>query len=119
MQYNFPFRIDIKRGQIATANNNDHILQMIEQVLFTIIGERVNRPTFGSNINQLIFGPNSEKITAATQFLIQGALQQHLAELIYVQSVEVSHEESILRISVQYIIRRSQDQRIAKFSRRI
>ncbi len=119
MQYSFPFQIDIKKGQIAIANSDDHILQMIEQILFTVIGERVNRSTFGSNINQLIFGPNSEEIAAATQFLIQGALQQHLAELILVQSVEVSHEESILRIDVKFIIRRNQNQQIGKFSKRI
>ena len=63
MQFNYPFSID-ERGGIATVDEEKHICQMVEQVLFTAIGERVNRPTFGSGINQLVFAPNSPKTTA-------------------------------------------------------
>jgi Baseplate wedge protein gp25 len=64
---------------------------MIEQILFTDLGERVNRPTFGSGINQLVFAPNSNELAAATQLLVQGALQQWLADLIHVESVAVKN----------------------------
>jgi uncharacterized protein len=50
--------------------------ELIEQVLFTTPGERVNCSNFGSGINQLIFAPNRDELDIATQFLVQGALQQ-------------------------------------------
>ena len=49
---------------------------MIEQVLFTSPGERVNRPDFGSGLLQLVFAPNSPELATALQFTIQAALQQ-------------------------------------------
>ena len=73
MQYNYPFRID-ERGRTATVSEELHIRQLIEQVLFTAQGERVNRPNFGSGINELVFAPNNDELATATQFLVQGAL---------------------------------------------
>ena len=35
---------------------------MIEQVLFTAPGERVNRPDFGCGLLQMVFGPNSSEL---------------------------------------------------------
>ena len=49
-------------------------------MLFTAPGERVNRPDFGSGLLQLVFAPNSDELAGATQFLVQGALQQWLGD---------------------------------------
>ena len=115
MQYNFPFQID-KRGRTATTvSEEEHIHQLIEQVLFTFQGERVNRPTFGSNLNQVVFAPNSNDIATATQFLVQGALQQWLGNLIQIELVEIRNEDSYLRISVQYTIKRNRQRQFAQF----
>jgi uncharacterized protein len=113
-QYDYPFNID-SRGRTASASDADHIKQLIQQVLFTAPGERVNRPTFGSGINQLLFAPNSSELATATQFLVQGALQQWLGDLIHVEAVTVTHDESKLQIFVQYIIKRSQQRERAEF----
>jgi phage baseplate assembly protein W len=115
-QINFPFQVD-NRCRTATVKEEEHIRQLVEQVLFTSLEERVNRPSFGSNINQLIFAPNSEELATATQFLVQGALQQWLGTLIHVESAEVHSEESTLHVSVQYIIRRTQERQVAAFVR--
>lgn len=117
MQYNYPFRIE--RGRTATVDDEKHIRQLIEQVLFTALGERVNRPTFGSGINQLVFAPNSEELATATEFLVQGALQQWLIDLINVESVDVTSEESTLTVFVQYSIRRNQQRQVAQFTRQV
>jgi uncharacterized protein len=77
MSLDYPFRID-SRGRTAQATDADHIRDLIEQVLFTGPGERVNRPSFGSGLLQLVFMPTSDELATATQFLIQGALQQWL-----------------------------------------
>ena len=116
MQFKYPFQAD-SRGRTAMATEEEHINHLIEQVLFTSIGERVNRPTFGSNINQLVFSPNSEGLLATTQLLVQGALQQWLGSLIMVRSVSVQSRDSTLIVTIQYIIRRNQQQRETTFTR--
>ena len=111
----FPFHFD-GRGRTAIANDEDHIRQMIEQLLFTSPGERVNRPDFGSGLLQLAFAPNSQELAGALQFTMQAALQQYLGDLIELQELQVTTEEAILRVEVKYKVRRTQQQRTAQFS---
>jgi phage baseplate assembly protein W len=118
MQIDHPFHID-GRGRIAQTDQDTHIRDLIEQVLFTAPGERVNRPTFGSGLLQLVFAPNSDELATATQFLVQGALQQWLGELIQVEAVQVENSESTLEVTVQYIVRRRQERQVARFSRQL
>jgi uncharacterized protein len=118
MQFKYPFQVDT-RGRTAIADEEEHVRQLIEQVLFTSLGERVNRPTFGSSINQLVFASNSEQLVAATQLLVQGSLQQWLGSLIMVKSVIVQNEDSTLTITVQYVIRRNQQLKETVFKRAI
>jgi len=118
MNIDFPRQID-GRGRTAVIDDEGHIRDLIEQVLFTSPGERLNRPTFGSGLMQLVFMPNSAELATATQFLVQGALQQWLGELIQVESVQVDSEDATLRITVQYVIRRSQERRTVEFSREV
>jgi phage baseplate assembly protein W len=114
-QVDYPFRFD-NRGRTADTTADDHIRDLIEQVLFTSPGERVNRPTFGCGLNQLVFSPNSPELAAATQFLVQGALQQWLGDLIVVNSVHVDSEDSTLSVTIAYIVRQTQTQQTAVFT---
>lgn len=118
MNIDYPFHID-DRGRTAEASDEDHIRDLIEQVLFTSPGERVNRPTFGSGLMQLVFAPNSDALAAATQLSVQGALQQWLGDLILVDEIKVTSEDSKLVVQVQYVIRRNQERRVAQFSRAV
>src|SRR5262245_45037466 len=106
MTYNvdFPYSLD-SRGRTATTGNEDHIRDLIHQVLFTTPGERVMRPDFGSGLLQLVFAPNSDVLAATTQVLVQGALQQWLSDLVVVEAVSVETEDATLRVTVQYVIR--------------
>jgi phage baseplate assembly protein W len=116
MQIGYPLRVD-GRGRIADATEDQHIRQMIEQVLFTLPGERVNRPDFGSGIQQLIFAPNSDELAATAEFLVKGALEQWLGDVIEVEAVNVEHEDSSLQIMIQYLVRRSQERQVVEFTR--
>ena len=116
MQIDYPFHFD-DRGRTAGTSEEDHIRDLIQQVLFTSPGERVNRPTFGSGLLQLVFAPNSDALAAATQIGVQGALQQWLGDLISVEEVQVTHRESILEVQVQYVIRKTQERRVAELQR--
>ncbi len=96
-----PFHIDAT-GRTATTGADDHVRDMIYQVLFTSPGERVNRPDFGCGLLQQVFAPNSEALAAATQFLVQGALQRWLADLVRVEEVAVRSDEARLVVEVVY-----------------
>lgn len=118
MQIAYPFRIDTD-GRTAQAEHEMHIRQMIEQLLFTAPGERVNRPDFGTGLLQLVFEPNSAELASATQFMVQGALQKWLGELIQIEQVDVKAEESTLTVTVQYLVSRTQKRQVASFSREV
>lgn len=110
----FPYQFD-GRGRTREANEATWIRGLIEQVLFTAPGERVMRPDFGSGLRELVFAPNSPELAATTQFLVQGALQQWLADLITVEAVEVEAVEARLSVTVHYLIRQSDSRRSDTF----
>ena len=96
-----PFHI-AGNGRVAVTDDDDHIRDMIRQVLFTNPGERVNRPEFGCGLLQLVFMPNSQELAAATQFIVQGALQRWLDDVIRVESVRVTAVDNRLQVEVVY-----------------
>lgn len=118
MNIDFPYHFD-QRGRTASADQNKHIRDLIEQVLFTTPGERVNRPTFGSGLMQLIFSPNSDILSCATQLTVQSALQQWLGDLIKVEEVQVTGEDSTIRIVVKYVVLKNQERKIEEFKKAI
>jgi phage baseplate assembly protein W len=113
----FPYQFD-QRGRTASTDDYDqHIRELLEQVLFISPGERVNRPTFGSGLMKLVFAPNSDALASATQQLVQGALQQWLGDLIQVEAVEVESEDAKLRVTVTYVVRQTQQRQVAEFAK--
>jgi phage baseplate assembly protein W len=116
MNLRFPYQFG-SLGGTASADEESHVRGLIEQVLFASPGERVNRPTFGSGLQQLVFAPNNETLAAAVQVSVQGALQQWLGDLLEVQSVEVASEDATLRVRIDYVLRRTQEQQTAEFHR--
>lgn len=115
MQIFYPLKID-DRGRVAEAAEADHIRQLIEQVLFTSPGERVNRPNFGSGVQQLIFAPNSPELANVAEFTIRAALEQWLGEVIQIEGLDITSADSALQIIIQYVIRRTQQREIVEFS---
>ena len=118
MNIDYPFHFD-SRGRTATTGRDAHIRDMIEQLLFTNQGERVNRPDFGSGLMQFVFAPNSPELAAALQFTMQSSLQRWLGDIIDVVNLQVESEESTLRILIQYVVRRSNESQTAVFTRTV
>ena len=117
-QVDFPFHVD-GRGRTAGTGDDDHPRDLIEQVLFTAPGERVMRPDFGSGLSRLVFEPGGPELVAATQQLVQGALQRELGQLITEEAVEVTQSEGVLTVSVSYIALRTQERAATTFTRNI
>lgn len=116
MQVDYPYGFD-SRGRTGDTSEEAHIRDLIEQVLFTTPGERVNRPTFGSGVLQLVFAPNGAALAAATQATIQGALQLWLGDLVQVEAIDVRSEDARLLVLIQYTIRRTQKRVVSRFER--
>lgn len=115
----FPYRID-GRGRSAEADSDDaHLRDMIEQVLFTVPGERVNRPDFGCGLLQLVFAPNSVELAATLQVLVQGALQQWLGDLLRIDEVATDSVDATLSVQVRYTVVRTQASGLASFTRQV
>jgi uncharacterized protein len=115
MNIDYPFHFSAL-GRTAEAADDKHIRDMIEELLFTNPGERVNRPDFGSGLMQLIFAPNSTELAAALQFTLQAALQRWMGDLIQLQELLVTSQDSTVQINIQYLVRRTNQIANAQFS---
>ena len=114
MHIDFPFHVDSRR-RTAQTTDVDYVRDLIEQLIFTRPGERVNRPGFGSGLQQLVFAPNSPELAAAVQFLVQGALQQYLADVIDVERVQVDAIDASLQVEITYALRRTGELQVQRF----
>ena len=97
----FPLALD-GRGQTALADEERYLTGLVEQVLFTRPGERVNRPDFGSGVDSLVFAPAGDELAQATRSLVHGALQRFLGDLLRVEQVHVAATESTIEVTVVY-----------------
>jgi phage baseplate assembly protein W len=107
----FPFAIDAGSGQAARASYQDHVDQMIRQVLLTDPGERVCLPTFGAGLRRLIFAPISAQLAATTQMIVTQALTTWLGDQIVVKKVDVESSadapgeaEGTVTVRIDYIL---------------
>lgn len=115
MQVDFPYHFD-SRGRTADTDRDDHVRDLIEQLIFTMPGERVNRPDFGSGVMQLVFAPNSEDLAATVQFTLKAALNLWLGDLIDVHELTVSADDAKLTIDLTYRIKESDTDATAVFT---
>jgi len=86
----FPFRIADGSGQAAQATYQDHVDQLIRQVLLTDPGERVNLPTFGAGMRRLLFAPMSSSLAATTTLVVTQSLNQWIPDQIKLLKVTVT-----------------------------
>lgn len=100
----FPYHLN-ETGETALAGSDEHIRQMLEQLLFTRPGERVCRPDFGCGLFDLVFGPNSPELAAALRVTIGAAVQRWLGDVIELTGLDVRSEDSTLAVDVHYTVR--------------
>jgi phage baseplate assembly protein W len=113
----FPLRFDGAGRTRRPATDVEHVRQMIEQILFTAPGERVNRPDFGSGLLRQVFEPNSDEVAATLQFTTQAGLQRWLGDLIEVDAVTVEAQGETLAVTVGFRMRRTQQAHVVTFER--
>ena len=100
--FGFPLRFD-GSGRTASATPEQYLRGLVEMVLFTRPGERVNRPDFGSGVHALVFAASGDELAQATQALVHSSLQRWLGELVRVDDVQVSAAESTSSVTITYV----------------
>jgi phage baseplate assembly protein W len=107
----------IVHGMAARSSRDEHIREMIEQVLFTMPGERVMHPDFGVGVERLVFETEGIEITSAAQSLIASSLQRWLGDVIAVHEVSVAAEQSTITVDVAYELVETRELRKERFTR--
>ncbi len=106
----FPYAVG-GGGTPNTTTADDHLRDLILQLLFTNPGERVNLPEFGVGVQRLVFAPSSDPLRTSAQFLISTNLDRWLGERITVDQVTVDSEaglEEVVTIEIEYTVNATQ-----------
>lgn len=111
----FPYRPEL--GRSARRDHAGHVRDMLEILLFTSPGERVQRPEFGCGLNQLLFAGNSPELQATLELTIRTAVQRWLGDVLLIETLDVRVEDSTLTVELGYVIRSTGERNSAGFSR--
>lgn len=102
----FPFTVN-DNGRIDFDSNEQSVENSIRIILGTTKGERVMRPDFGCDLNNLVFSPNNAKTAALAKHYIEEALHkwEHRIVLEDVAVQGFSDYENRIDIKITYKIR--------------
>jgi phage baseplate assembly protein W len=100
----YPYGFD-GRGRTATATYDDHVRQLIELLLLTNPGERVNRPDFGGGLLQQVFAAGGVDRAAAVELALTAAVTAYLGDVIDVQNLTVTSDDAELLVQLDYVVR--------------
>jgi uncharacterized protein len=109
----FPFQIG-SLGAPRVVGNDEAISQKLHQLLFTRRGERVNRPRYGSGVQELVFSGAGRDATAAAEFTIAADIARHLPE-VKLDAVRVTTADATLFIDILYTVLASGEELAASF----
>jgi uncharacterized protein len=113
----FPIQLD-SSGSAADARSQAVAARaLIEELLFTALGERLNRPDLGCGLLELVFDPATDELRAATQFQVTSELQRWLGDVIRVGSVVVESSAAQLSVTVTYGLVTGGEMQTAVFTR--
>jgi uncharacterized protein len=114
MHLAFPFSVD-NAGFPAEATTAEHVEQMIEQILFTRPGERVNLPEFGCGVQALIFGPMSVELATALRARVEASIQRWMPAIVQLGSTEIAQDGSTLTLTIIYTLTATGERRARVF----
>lgn len=110
MNIAFPFDFDAL-GRTAAVDDARHIRDMIELLLLTRPGERVNRPDFGSGLLHAVFAANTPEIATALEYTTRAALHRFLGDLIEIEALALTAVDAVLRVDLSYSVRATGERR--------
>jgi phage baseplate assembly protein W len=97
----FPLQLGADRG-IAVVPLEDSVRAMLEQILFTLPSERVNRPTFGVGVQNYVFEPNSPMLAERLRVALDENVYEFLGKSVHVLAVSVDRDEEQLHVHIAF-----------------
>ncbi len=101
------YPVSIDGGKIAFSQGEESIRESIKIILGTAKGERIMRPDFGCNINELAFSPNNTQTATMIEFHIKEALMkwEQRIEVLDVNAYPDQAETNRINIDIDYMIK--------------
>jgi phage baseplate assembly protein W len=109
-----PFQVG-DLGVPRAASRAQLVRQQLEQLLFTMPGERVNRPEFGCGVQRLVFGGTGPETTTAVEYTIRVAVKQSLADVLTLDALQVTTSDATLTIDILYTLVETGEERADSF----
>jgi phage baseplate assembly protein W len=117
----FVLKFDANKPEVGynpwpmSSDDYADISKLIGQVLFTEPGERLNRPELGIGTEDLLFAEVTSELVGALKSAVQQALNRRLTDVIKIEDVQITAEEQIWYVTIQYMVRRSRNLRCDTF----
>jgi phage baseplate assembly protein W len=86
----FPFRVGGAAQAPLTSRREQHVAEIIEQVLFTEPQERVFRPQFGAGVRALVFEPATASLAAGVRERLIASLTDALQGEVDPKSLDIA-----------------------------
>lgn len=99
----FPLRLGPDRS-LAVVDLEQDVRMMIEQILLTAPGERVNRPTFGVGIYAYVFEANSPFLAGQLRSALDDNVYEHLGKNVRILALDVTADQEQLHVDIQFEI---------------
>ncbi len=105
----FPYALT-PAGPTALAEGERALAEMLAQIVLVGMGERVNRPDFGTPLRDMVFENSSAEVNAAYSALIQGAIRQWSQGWFELISLEIKPQDECVNVHVTYADARTRSQ---------
>jgi len=108
----FPVSINLNGG-VSSSALEENVRQSIFIILGTAPGERLNRPTFGCQIHDLMFAPNNDLTAARAEVYCEEAIYKFEPRVEKVAARAGAHadEPNRLDVRIEYVIAGKHDKR--------
>ncbi len=94
-----------RHGRTLTRDDEGHVRDMLELVLFTAPGERVNQPDFGCGLDRLLFGGAAPELEGTLAMTVRGAVQRWLGDVLAIEELSVAVSDSTVTVDLTYVLR--------------
>jgi len=99
----FPLALGSHHGTDVVSVEQS-VQAMIEQMLFTAPGERVNRPTFGVGVPRYVFDPNSPLLAERLRSALEDNVYEDFGTSVNILELTVDQDEEQLLVNVSFEI---------------
>lgn len=99
-------------GALAMVNGDASVRQAVLLLLTTRPGERVMRPSYGCELDELVFGPNDDTTAGLAIHYVRQALRrwEPRVDIIKLDAVRSEEDPSRLDILLHYRVRPTSDE---------